>query len=271
MRFIKRFVEKNTLLFVTHDTSSIVALCSDAIILNGGSIAFSGNPKEAIKKYTRMQYENTQIINHIESLGNDDYSHGENKDQISLVSSVTQEDCRNELLKKNDLLGSLTRISETLGSGFGDGAAQIIAVDFRDETGEVITSVVGHCKAKLVVTAKARRDIISPTIGFILTNRHGIHLISDNTFLSSLESPIVKVLPDQELKATFEFQMPSLRAGDYSLHVAIASGTQADHKQHHYIHEAVVFKASPSFTVYGECNPPLIQCAIEVIENHEKI
>jgi lipopolysaccharide transport system ATP-binding protein len=268
MRFIRQFAEENTLLFVTHDTSSVVALCSDAIILDSGSVRFKGSPKEAIKKYTKMQYASLQNIERAIS-----DQRIENQDPPSLstiaINPSPQGDCREEVLEKYDLISRLTTVSKTLKEDFGDNSATITSVKFLDDRDQAIASITGYCRIKLLISAKVHSYIVSPIIGFELVNRHGIPLISDNTFLSSLEKPVVEAFPEQELQATFEFQMPSLRAGDYSLHVAIASGTQADHQQHHYIHDAVVFKSSPSFTVHGECNPPLIQCTLEVIGCHD--
>lgn len=35
--------------------------------------------------------------------------------------------------------------------------------------------------------------------------------------------------------------MPVMREGDYTMSVAIAEGTQQDHVQHHWLHEALAF------------------------------
>ncbi|NJO51708.1 MAG: aminotransferase class I/II-fold pyridoxal phosphate-dependent enzyme, partial [Leptolyngbyaceae cyanobacterium RM2_2_4] len=62
MRFIKTFAEENVLLFVTHDTQSVVSLCSQAMVLDGGSVIFRGSPKAAVQHYTKMQYGGFQDI-----------------------------------------------------------------------------------------------------------------------------------------------------------------------------------------------------------------
>lgn len=40
-----------TCLFVSHDTSAIMNLCTRAILLNDGAVDFIGNPKEAVSRY----------------------------------------------------------------------------------------------------------------------------------------------------------------------------------------------------------------------------
>jgi lipopolysaccharide transport system ATP-binding protein len=44
--------------------------------------------------------------------------------------------------------------------------------------------------------------------------------------------------------------MPRLATGEYSISVAVANGTQMDHVQHHWVHDAIQFK-SESTSVSG--------------------
>jgi lipopolysaccharide transport system ATP-binding protein len=37
--------------------------------------------------------------------------------------------------------------------------------------------------------------------------------------------------------------MPVLPSGDYSVTVALAEGTQEDHVQHHWVHDALIVKS----------------------------
>lgn len=267
MRFIKEFSERNTLLFVTHDAQSIVSLCSHAIVLNAGSTAFSGTPKEAVQYYGKLQYSGLQNIDLFpDSTASKGFRDSQVSDENGVEPGAIQVDFRQEQLAEVGLLSTLSHISTTLNSGFGDGRATIIEVNFVDQQGQPLTSVSSYCIVHLQIKARANALIVSPIIGFALLNRHGLALISDNTYLSSLDQPPLTVKPGAVIQADFIFQLPSLRGGDYALHAAVASGTQTNHQQHHYIHEAAVFKASPSFTVYGECNPPFLRCSLDIVQ-----
>ncbi|MGF1569122.1 MAG: ABC transporter ATP-binding protein [Nodosilinea sp.] len=273
MRFIKEFAEKNVLLFVTHDTSAVISLCSRAMVLDAGAVVFSGTPKQAVQQYAKMQYASFQDIGLLTDTVLTESGAKQKisstvlaQDALAETEALTfQKDSRTALLEKNDLLGTLTQVSTHLNSGFGDGKATIVAVSFVDEDGHPINDVMAHCRATLRIQVRANASIASPIVGFALINRHGLALISDNTYLSSLEGGTLYVEAGDEFQATFEFQLPSLRSGDYTLHAAVASGSQTNHHQHHYMHEAAVFKASPSFTVHGECNPPMIRCLLEAL------
>ena len=51
MRFLRRFMEKNTVLFVSHDTGAVNSLCNAAIMLEHGKIKKIGTPKEITEQY----------------------------------------------------------------------------------------------------------------------------------------------------------------------------------------------------------------------------
>src|SRR5258708_6550081 len=60
MRFLRRFMETGTILFVSHDTGSVINLCQRAIWLHGGAIRALGPPKEIAEAYLADLYEAQQ-------------------------------------------------------------------------------------------------------------------------------------------------------------------------------------------------------------------
>jgi lipopolysaccharide transport system ATP-binding protein len=60
--------EGRTVLFVSHNMGSITTLCKKGIVLNNGTIDFSGNIQDAVSFYQNKDYnfdENQQIVDHI--------------------------------------------------------------------------------------------------------------------------------------------------------------------------------------------------------------
>ena len=55
----------------------------------------------------------------------------------------------------------------------------------------------------------------------------------------------------QVLEAVFAFRMPILAPGDYSVAVAVAEGTQEEHVQHVWVHDALAFKSHSSSLATG--------------------
>ena len=75
--------------------------------------------------------------------------------------------------------------------------------------------------------------------------------------------------PGQQIQADFSFQIPILPVGDYSVNAAVANGTQADHIQHHWMHDALVFRSESTSVSTGLVGIPMLDIQLNVIE--EKI
>jgi lipopolysaccharide transport system ATP-binding protein len=67
------------------------------------------------------------------------------------------------------------------------------------------------------------------------------------------------------IEAKFTFRMPVMPAGDYSICVALAEGTQHEHIQHHWIHDALLFKVHTSHICHGLIGVPMKQINMRVL------
>jgi lipopolysaccharide transport system ATP-binding protein len=67
------------------------------------------------------------------------------------------------------------------------------------------------------------------------------------------------------LQADFVFYMPLLPTGEYSIAVAIANGTQEKHEQHHWIHDAVLFKSESSSVASGLIGIPMLEVKLQTL------
>ena len=70
-------------------------------------------------------------------------------------------------------------------------------------------------------------------------------LFSENTFAHYASSPCA-CEAGSNIEARFEFDMPWLAAGDYVVGAAVADGTQANHVQHHWVHDALAVTSAPA-------------------------
>jgi lipopolysaccharide transport system ATP-binding protein len=125
--------------------------------------------------------------------------------------------------------------------------------------------IVGGEKITLRIIARAHQDLYAPIIGFLVKDRLGQILFSDNTFLSYIDQP-VHCLEGSELQADFVFYMPLLPAGDYSITAAIADGSQIEHVQHHWIHDVVFFRSESSSVATGLVGIPMLDVKLQTLE-----
>jgi len=71
------------------------------------------------------------------------------------------------------------------------------------------------------------------------------------------------------LQAKFFFDTPRLAAGHYTVTVAIANGTQEEHVQHHWIHDALYFKSESTSVAAGLIGIPMRRILHENVNESE--
>lgn len=241
MRFLRNFMQTGTVLFVSHDTAAVTNLCSRAIWLEHGQIVQEGSPKEVSELYLQAFYEAQQgrgTTTRLKAIKNHDLSRALKDQRLEFINASN---LRNDLqLFKFD----------PAASGFGQGGATITGVQFLDSLGAPLSWVVGGELVSLQINADCHQALTSPIMGFTVKDKLGQGLFGDNTSVTYQDNP-QPCGAGHQLCARFTFEMPRLATGDYSITVAIADGTQQDHVQHHWIHDALLFKSASTSVAAG--------------------
>jgi lipopolysaccharide transport system ATP-binding protein len=133
---------------------------------------------------------------------------------------------------------------------FGTGEAEIKSVRLLDQDGAPLSWVVGGENVILEIRCLAYKDLARPIIGFQFKDRLGQVIFGDNTYLVYQHNPR-SVGQGGELIARFEFRMPVLPTGSYSISPAIAEGTQEDHVQLDWVHDAMILQVQSSSVCLG--------------------
>jgi lipopolysaccharide transport system ATP-binding protein len=139
-------------------------------------------------------------------------------------------------------------------------------VKFLDVDQTPLIWVVGGEQVTLRVQVRALEKLDHPMIGFTVKDRLGQALFGDNTYLSYIGIPLI-CEADKELLAEFTFLIPILPAGNYSVNVAIGDGTQSQHIQHHWIHDAVLFKSESNSVSTGLIGIPMHDVKLTLCRN----
>jgi lipopolysaccharide transport system ATP-binding protein len=236
MRFLRDFMTHGAILFVSHDTGAILNLCDRAVLLEGGGVQREGTAKAICDEYCQLQYESQQGP---ARFGTD----GQHVSRGVVVGSSAR-----ELSGPEDADGLSAPPAGT--EMFGTGQASIEDVTLRSVNGRDVRTVIQREKLVLTVTCRTTIVLFSPIVGFTVRDRLGQALFGNNTFLTYCANPM-RIEADALFSVEFEFWMPMLRQGDYSITVALAEGTQQHHVQHHWIHDALGFKSLPRETCFG--------------------
>ena len=256
MRFLRGFMKTGTVLFVSHDTGSIKNLCNYAVWLEKGQVLQEGSPKDVCELYLEAFYEAQQGKSSTTKL------RAFKKPDDSLPLKDQRMEFINTSTLRNDL--QIFKFDPDTAS-FGKGGAKIHDVRLLDENEHPLAWIVGGEKVTLRVIVHAYQDLDSPIIGFYVKDRLGQALFGDNTFLSYREK-FVHCQQGDELQADFVFYMPLLPSGEYSITIAIANGTQEIHEQHHWIHDAVLFKSESSSVASGLIGIPMLEVKLQTLE-----
>jgi lipopolysaccharide transport system ATP-binding protein len=264
MRFLREFQKKGTLLFVSHDVSAVMALCSRAVWLDHGHLRMDGNAKQTVEAYLAAQHAQDR-----ESQGDSVAVSGALAIASHEVVPVDVQDARWEPLRDSGALGRvhIFEFDEARnGSEFGAGRAKINRVTLRDDQGAVLSVIQGGEVARLQISAVLTESLDGLIFGFYLKDRLGQRLFGDNTFMTYAHKPVA-ALSGTTLTATFRFRMPVLPVGAYSFDIAIASGTQDDHTQEHWIHDAMELRATDTSMRHGLIGIPMLSITVEA-DNH---
>jgi lipopolysaccharide transport system ATP-binding protein len=237
-------METGAVLFVSHDTGAILNLCNKAILLENSCVVKTGSPKSVAEYYLSNIYADTQDGGYANNtMGTDDIQ----QDWRAINYRDMREDMINQSKLRNDI--EIFRFNPN-SSGFGLGGAEIQNVQLLDNSNHPLAWIVGGEDVVLTIKVKALCDFSSPIIGFHFKDRLGQVIFADNTYLV-YRNKAVHVSSGEVITARFSFRMPILPNGDYTVDVAIATGTQESHVQRHWVHDAIALRVQASSLSFG--------------------
>lgn len=260
MRFLRDFMQEHTVLFVSHDIPSVTSLCNRAILLEHGSIKCMGSPKEVTEVYLQDMYESMQGKGAPSAAG-------PQGPPVPDGTAADYRDMRLDFINATNLRNDIQvfRFNEQ-GAAFGKGGACIEDAALLDTNGNRLAWIVGGEMVTLHVVCRAKQFIFSPIVGFYIKDRHGQTLTGDNTYLSFMERPL-RVPAGSRFEACFTFRIPVLASGDYSFAIAVAEGTQAEHVQHEWRHDALVISSVSSSIPAGLMGIPMHEIRLDLVED----
>ncbi len=254
MRYLREFQKNGTLLFVSHDSGAVTNLCDRAIWLDEGRIRLEGDSKSVVETYLAQQHatERGRVAQH------------------AVKVAVSSDNQGNRELDERDVRqrrgdAAMPRASfdvfefdpDNTGMAFGAGGARIVDVQLNDDDGNALHVLQGGEVVRLSIKVELLQPLDRVILGFYLKDRLGQRLFGDNTHMSTRDQSPRGAAGDR-LTAEFRFRMPTLPSGSYLFDVAVASGTQEDHTQHHWIHDALQIRATETTMRHGLVGIPML-------------
>jgi len=194
-RRIKEMQENGTtILFVSHDPSAVRALCNRAVLLNGGQKVAEGKPSDVLNRYQKIIMARQQA-----------YEANVRSDEETPTASEF-------VHRETPPLSCVYR--------HGDRTAEVLEVELLNGALHPVELVESGEPVIVRIVYVAHEDLDDVVCGFLIRNRHGIHVYGTNTELQ--EVPFERVKRGELTEVRFEFNC-WLAPEMYSLCVAVHS------------------------------------------------
>lgn len=229
MRFLRQFKQHGTVLFVSHDPASVNSLCDRAAWLHGGRLQALGPAKEVTREYARFC---AQLVA------------GESHVLAGLPSALDAPVAQEAAADTGTEIAFFENIQHA--QGWSSGQAELRSLRVAAGGGGGV--LYGGERIVLSAEVWLSAAITRPVVGFLVKDRLGQSLFGYNT----LGHGLAERAPREGLvEARFEFNLPLLPSGEYSVTVAVADGDLKVHTQHHWVHDAAILAVRSEQPRYG--------------------
>lgn len=179
-----------TILFVSHDLSSIGKYCDRVVLLNQGHKLAEGGAKDMVNLYRKVlvnQLDDAETENAEENINTVQEENSPQKEKLNLNPEVLE---------------------------YGSKLAEIIDFGIYDHTGLITNAIDKGQQFSVKMKVKFHEDISEPIFAFTIKDLKGTEITGTNTMYEN--SPVTPKKSGDVQEITFT-QMMSLEAGEYML------------------------------------------------------
>lgn len=247
--------EGKTILFVSHDLSSISKYCDRAILLNQGVKLGEGTPKDMIDRYKRVlvgQYEIPDKGGIKSLLDDDEIRNAAKKDVDEADSQIgTPARLKRQTAAKAEIKAAESgkaakkaeknsaRVEEPRNPNlleYGDGSAKIEAFYVTDANGINTTAIEKDTEFTIHMQVEFLEDRAAPIFAFTFKNIMGIEITGTNTMVEkAFLDPVHK---GDRKNITFTQKM-SLQGGEYLISFGVTGFEGSSFTVFHRLYDAL--------------------------------
>lgn len=225
-----------TIVFVSHDLSSISKYCDRVFLLNKGTLLGEGGPKEMIDAYKRVlvgQYELPDRQENAELLEDSEL-------RSAAASAAGRTDAVNpELLE------------------YGTKQAEILEYYVTDDAGVKTSAVLKGSEYTLHMKVRINEDLPAPIFAFSIKNVQGTEITGTN---SMIEKSFLDLGKAGQIKDITFTQRMTLQGGEYLISMGVTGYNGDKFEVYHRLYDAVnITVVSDKNTVgYYDCESQVI-------------
>ncbi len=205
-----------TILFVSHDLSSVLKYCNKCILINKGKQIAMGDTADVVNIYRKVLVQDAKEKDATKE--NDPLSGANDKSDTVDKAVKQEENAENGTLWKNSLLINRNFVE------YGNDTAKIIDFAIVDEQGNVSTSIMKGTEYEIRIKVEFYADITAPIFAYTIKDLKGTELTGTNTVLEN--NNVKEVKKGDVITACFKQKM-YLQGGQYLLSIA-CTGYEGD-------------------------------------------
>ena len=218
-----------TILFVSHDLSSIGKYCDRVVLLNKGEKLAEGGAKEMVNLYRRA------LVNQYDDADLEEGAENAEAGQDGQLTDGTA----GEIVSKKEHAGGGRAMKDSLNLNpkvleYGSKLGEIVDFAIRDDTG-MITNVIEKGKEFSVqMKVRFQADVNDPIFAFTLKDLKGTEITGTNTMYE--HTPVKPQKAGDVREITFKQIMP-LEAGEYMLCLGCTGYKDGDFTVFHRLYD----------------------------------
>jgi len=268
MRFLRRFQQTGTVLFVSHDSSAVRSLCSRVIWLDRGEIRETGEARHVCTSYFeafyRQQQGETMSWASSEDLEETASRTNAQASPAQPTRAVTAD--QREMFVTNAATPAASIIPldvdpHSLPAQRDD--PLIESVHLLSEQSAPVSWVVGGERVQLRIRARRPSSGSLPVFAFFVKDRLGQPLFGDDTSLTNAHEDVA-LDSSSALEAEFLFDMPILPPGDYALTALLLVNEAGTFAVRDCLHDALIVKSESTSVSTGLVGVPMSNVALFV-------
>jgi len=201
-----------TILFVSHDLSSIAKYCDRVILLNKGTKLGEGSPKEMIDAYKQVLVGQYEIPEEEDSLLQD-------KELNALAAKNADGKSAREQKVSAEVLGINEKALE-----YGTKDGEITEFYVTDKKGTKTSAIIKGEEFTLHMKVEFRNPVPAPIFAFTLKDKHGTEITGTNSMIE--KAYLDSAIPGDIKEITFT-QNLDLQGGEYLISLGV-TGYEGD-------------------------------------------
>ena len=229
-----------TILFVSHDLSSVRTLADSTIWMDHGRVRMLGPTDDVAAEYMAAMIAkgNRELM--------DSQPVGE-----AIAGSMALEVHAEALDRIPEFINALPNVDRR----FGNGRARIVGIGIFDYQGNPTGSAAQGDRVCVRVSVEFLGEVSKPNVGFMLRNRLGEDVFGTNLLYEGQQ--MTRRDAGDRVSVDFVMDLPYLRAGYYHFSPAVADGSMDNYEHCDWVDNAFALEIVERSTTYGHIRVPV--------------